>query len=141
MTQNIKNEHGNGLVLILLALSILALVWLFTPFIAYLFLSLLICISTSSSFNKLSKKYSKNLAAIIMTLLVTVLLILPLGYILFFSGIEITNLINKLQSDYQVNEIRRIKDQIILGLPISDSIREFLDSSLRNNFESIAFAI
>ena len=141
MTQNIKNEHGNGLVLILLALSILALVWLFTPFIAYLFLSLLICISTYSSFNKLSKKYSKNLAAIIMTLLVTVLLILPLGYILFFSGIEITNLINKLQSDYQVSEIRRIKDQIILGLPISDSIREFLDSSLRNNFESIAFAI
>lgn len=141
MTQNIKNEHGNGLVLILLALSILSLVWLFTPFIAYLFLSLLICISTYSSFNKLSKKYSKNLAAIIMTVLVTVLLILPLGYILFFSGIEITNLINKLQSDYQVSEIRRIKDQIILGLPISDSIREFLDSSLRNNFESIAFAI
>ena len=141
MTQNSQNGHGNGLVLILLALSILALVWLFTPFIAYLFLSLLICISTYSSFIKISDKYSKNLAAIIMTILVTVLLILPLGYILFFSGIEITNLINKLQSDYQVSEIRRIKDQIILGLPISDSIREFLDSSLRNNFESIAFAI
>tara|TARA_B110000003_G_scaffold62293_1_gene62680 strand:- start:1952 stop:2830 length:879 start_codon:yes stop_codon:yes gene_type:complete len=76
-----------------------------------------------------------------MTVLVTVLLILPLGYILFFSGIEITNLINKLQSDYQISEIRKIKDQIILGLPISDSMREFLDSSLRNNFESIAFAI
>ena len=142
MTQNTKNSHGNGLVLILLALSILALVWLFTPFIAYLFLSLLICISTYSSFIKISDKYSKNLAAIIMTILVTVLLILPLGYILFFSGIEITNLINKLQSDYQVSEIRRIKDQIILGLPISDSIREFLEWCLSsNNFESIAFAI
>ena len=103
MTQNTQNGHGNGLVLILLALSILALVWLFTPFIAYLFLSLLICISTYSSFIKISDKYSKNLAAIIMTILVTVLLILPLGYILFFSGIEITNLINKLQSDYQVS--------------------------------------
>ena len=71
MTQNTKNGHGNGLVLILLALSILALVWLFTPFIAYLFLSLLICISTYSSFIKISDKYSKNLAAIIMTILVT----------------------------------------------------------------------
>ena len=141
MSEKIDNSHGNGLVLILLALSILALVWLFTPFIAYLFLSLLICISTYSSFIKLSDKYSKNLSAIIMTVLVTVLLILPLGYILFFSGIEITNLINKLQSDYQISEIRKIKDQIILGLPISDSMREFLDSSLRNNFESIAFAI
>ena len=124
MSEKIDNSHGNGLVLILLALSILALVWLFTPFIAYLFLSLLICISTYSSFIKLSNKYSKNLSSIIMTVLVTVLLILPLGYILFFSGIEITNLINKLQSDYQISEIRKIKDQIILGLPISDSMRE-----------------
>ena len=99
--------------------SIAAIIWLFTPFIAYLFLSLLICISTYSSFNKLSNKYSKNLAAVIMTLLVTVLLIMPLGYILLVSGIEITALINKLQSDYQVSEISRITDQIIMGLPIS----------------------
>ena len=141
MTENVNNRHGNGLVLILLALSIAAIIWLFTPFIAYLFLSLLICISTYSSFNKLSNKYSKNLAAVIMTLLVTVLLILPLGYILLVSGIEITALINKLQSDYQVSEISRITDQIIMGLPISDSIREFLDNSLRNNLEGIAFAI
>ena len=141
MVRNVNKSHGNGLVLILLALSILALVWLFTPFIAYLFLSLLICISTYSSYLKLSHKYSKNRAAIIMTLLVTTLLILPLGYILLVSGIEITALINKLQSDFQMGEISRITDQIIMGLPLSDSIREFLDSSLRNNLEAIAIAI
>ena len=76
-----------------------------------------------------------------MTLLVTTLLILPLGYILLVSGIEITALINKLQSDFQMGEISRITDQIIMGLPLSDSIREFLDSSLRNNLEAIAIAI
>tara|TARA_B110000967_G_C18846199_1_gene542133 strand:+ start:349 stop:1443 length:1095 start_codon:yes stop_codon:yes gene_type:complete len=141
LQENINKSHGNGLVLILLALSIFALVWLFTPFIAYLFLSILICISTFSSFDSLSKKYSKNRAAIIMTLLVTSLLILPLGYILLISGIEITALINKLQNDFQVGEINKITDQIIMGLPLSDSIREFLDSSLRNNLESIAIAI
>ena len=141
MTENVNNRHGNGLVLILLALSILAIVWLFTPFIAYLFLSLLICISTFSSFNNLSNKYSKHLAAAIMTLLVTILLILPLGYILLVSGIEITALINRLQSDFQLSEISRITDEIIMGLPLSDSIREFLDSSLRNNLEGIAIAI
>ena len=123
MTENVNNRHGNGLVLILLALSILAIVWLFTPFIAYLFLSLLICISTFSSFNNLSNKYSKHLAAAIMTLLVTILLILPLGYILLVSGIEITALINRLQSDFQLSEISRITDEIIMGLPLSDSIR------------------
>jgi predicted PurR-regulated permease PerM len=138
---SINRSHGNGLVLILLALAILALVWLFTPFIAYLFLSLLICISTFSSFVNLSQKYSKNRAAILMTLLVTMLLILPLGYILLVSGIEVTALINKLQNDFQMSEISRITDEIIMGLPLSDSIREFLDSSLRNNLESIAIAI
>jgi len=141
VTESVNNRHGNGLVLILLALSILAIVWLFTPFIAYLFLSLLICISTFSSFDKIAQKQSKNRAALMMTLLVTVLLILPLGYILLVSGIETTALINRLQSDFQLNEISRITDEIIMGLPLSDSIREFLDSSLRNNLESIAIAI
>ena len=76
-----------------------------------------------------------------MTLLVTTLLILPLGYILLVSGIEITALINKLQSDFKMGEISRITDEVIMGLPLSDSIREFLDSSLRNNLESIAIAV
>ena len=138
MSEKIDNSHGNGLVLILLALSILALVWLFTPFIAYLFLSLLICISTYSSFSSLSEKRSKKMAAMIMTLAVTILLILPLGYILLVSGIETTSLINKLQSDFQLSEINRITDEIIMGLPLTESIREFLDNSLRNNLESIA---
>tara|TARA_B110000008_G_scaffold190833_1_gene189577 strand:+ start:117 stop:1190 length:1074 start_codon:yes stop_codon:yes gene_type:complete len=141
VAESVNNRHGNGLVLILLALSILAIVWLFTPFIAYLFLSLLICISTFSSFNRLAQKQSKNMAALIMTLLVTVLLILPLGYILLVSGIEITALINRLQSDFQLSEINRITDEVIMGLPLSDSIREFLESSLRNNLEGIAIAI
>ena len=141
MSEKIDNSHGNGLVLILLALSILALVWLFTPFIAYLFLSLLICISTYSSFSSLSEKRSKKMAAMIMTLAVTILLILPLGYILLVSGIETTSLINKLQSDFQLSEINRITDEIIMGLPLTESIREFLDNSLRNNLESIAVGV
>ena len=76
-----------------------------------------------------------------MTLLVTTLLILPIGYILLVSGIEITALINKLQSDFKMGEISRITDEVIMGLPLSDSIREFIDSSLRNNLESIAIAV
>jgi predicted PurR-regulated permease PerM len=141
VAESVNNRHDNGLVLILLALSILAIVWLFTPFIAYLFLSLLICISTFESFSKLSKRRSKKLAALMMTLLVTILLILPLGYILLVSGIETSALINKLQSDFQLSEISRITDEIVVSLPLTDSIREFLDGSLRNNLESIAVGV
>ena len=81
------------------------------------------------------------MSALIMTLAVTILLILPLGYILLVSGIETTTLINKLQSDFQLSEINRITDEIIMGLPLTESIREFLDNSLRNNLESIAVGV
>ena len=79
MTQNTNNGHGNGLILTLLALSAIAIMWLFTPFLPSLFLSLLICITTYNGFKKLSQKYSLKQAAMIMTLGVTVLLILPLS--------------------------------------------------------------
>jgi len=82
MTQNTKNGHGNGLILTLLALSAIAIIWLFTPFLPSLFLSLLICITTYSGFNKLSQRYSLKQSAMIMTLGVTVVLILPLSYVM-----------------------------------------------------------
>ncbi len=141
MTQNTQNGHGNGLILVLLALSAIAIIWLFTPFLPSLFLSLLICITTYSGFNKLSQKYSSKQAAMIMTLGVTVLLILPLSYVMLVSGIEVSGLINKIQNDFQISEIRRILDQTITGLPFSDSMREFLDSTLRNNIEGIVITI
>jgi len=141
MTQHIKNGHGSGLILALLALSAIAITWLFTPFLPSLFLSLLICITTNSGFNKLSQKYSSKQAAMIMTLGVTVLLILPLSYVMLISGIEVSGLISKIQNDFQISGIRRILDQTIIGLPLSDSIREFLDTTLRNNIESIVITV
>ena len=141
MTQNIKNEHGNGLILILLFLSAFAILWLFTPFLPSLFLSLLICITTYSSFSNLSQKYTSKQASLIMTLVVTVLLILPLSYVMLVSGIEVSGLINRIQNDFQISEISRILDQTIMGLPLSDSMREFLDSTLRNNIEGIALTV
>ena len=141
MTQNIKNEHGNSLILILLFLSAFAILWLFTPFLPSLFLSLLICITTYSSFSKLSQKYTSKQASLIMTLVVTVLLILPLSYVMLVSGIEVSGLINRIQNDFQISEISRILDQTIMGLPLSDSMREFLDSTLRNNIEGIAITV
>ena len=76
-----------------------------------------------------------------MTLGVTVLLIFPLSYVMLISGIEVSGLINKIQDDFQISEIRRILDQTIIGLPLSDSMREFLDTTLRNNIEGIVITI
>ena len=136
-----KPQNGNGLIIALLAISAIAIMWLFTPFLPALFLSLLICITTYSGFNKLSQRCSLSQAAIIMTLGVTVLFILPLSYLMMVGGIEVSGLIIEIQDDFQISEIRRILDQIIVGLPLSDSMRELLDSTLRNNIEGIVIAL
>jgi predicted PurR-regulated permease PerM len=102
-------------------------------------LSLLICITTYGSFKKLSQKYTLKKASLLMTLGVTIILIIPLSYVLLISGIEVTSLINKIQNDFEIIEISRILDQTIMGLPISDSMREFIDNTLRNNI-SMFFA-
>ena len=136
-----KPQKGNVLIISLLAISVIAIMWLFTPFLPSLFLSLLICITTYSGFNKLSQKRSSKQSAMIMTFGVTVLLILPLSYVMLVSGIEVSVLINKIQNDFQISDIRRILDQTITGLPFSDSMREFLDSTLRNNIEGIVITI
>ena len=138
MEKKINNSHGDVLILILLLLSTLAIFWLFTPFLPSLFFSLLICITTYSGFNNLSQKYTPKQASLLMTLAVTVVLIVPLSYVMLVSGIEISNLINRIQSDFEINEINRILDQTISGLPLSDSTREFINSTFRNNIESIA---
>ena len=138
MVKKINNPHSNGLILILLLLSTLAILWLFTPFLPSLFMSLLICIATYSSFTSLSQKYSPKQSSLIITLVVTIVLIIPLSYVMLVSGIEVSSLINKIQNDFQIDDISRILDQTIIGLPLSDSMREFLDSSLRNNIEGLA---
>ena len=136
-----KSQNGNGLIIALLAISAITIMWLFTPFLPSLFLSLLICITTFSFFNKLSKRFSLRIAAIIMTLAVTVLFILPLSYLMMVGGIKVSGLIIEIQDDFQISEIRRILDQTIVGLPLPDSMRELLDTTLRNNIEGIVIAL
>ena len=141
MTENKKNIHESVLILTLLALSSAALIWLFTPFLPALFLSLLICITTYSGFNKLAQNYSHHRAALVMVFGVTILLILPLSYVILVSGIEVTALIRMLENNFQISEIRKIFDQTVAGLPLNDTIREFLDSTVKNNIESIVITI
>ncbi len=107
MTDNKKNIHENGLILTLLALSSAALIWLFAPFLPALFLSLLICITTYSGFNKLTQTYSHHRAALVMVLGVTILLILPLSYVILVSGIEVTGLIRMLEDNFKISEITK----------------------------------
>ncbi len=136
---NAPYEHGFMLSLLVLAIG--GLIWLFTPFIPALFLALLIAIATFSQYNKFQQKFSNSVSALIMTLLVTVILILPLSYILLISGLEISALIQTINTDFDAKQSDQILYQTISGLPLSDSLKVTLNSALNNNMEGFLISI
>lgn len=135
----IPYEHGFMLTLLILAIA--GLIWLFTPFIPALFLALLIAIATFSQYIKLQKKISNSSSALLMTLLVTVVLILPLSYILLISGLEISALIQNINTNFTVEQSNQLLLQTITGLPLSDSLKVTLNSALSNNLENFIINI
>lgn len=140
---NINNQtpFEHGFMLSLLLLAIAGLIWLFTPFIPSLFLALLIAIASFNQYKQLQNRFSDGVSALIMTLLITVILILPLSYILLMSGIEISNLIQTIKSDFTAENSKQIVDQIIMTLPISDSIINSLKGAIGNNLDGIIISI
>ncbi len=137
MSEITTNKSEDGFILTLLGISTIALIWLFTPFLPALFLSLLISITSYSIFTSLAEKSNKCRASLIMTLGVTVLLILPLSYLMLVGGIEISSMIRTLQENYQLSEVERLIDETIIGLSLPETMRELIDSALKNNLESI----
>jgi predicted PurR-regulated permease PerM len=136
---NAPYEHGFMLSLLLLAIG--GLIWLFTPFIPSLFLALLIAIATFGQYRKFQQKFSDSSAALLMTLLITVVLILPLSYILLISGLEISALIQTINTDFDTKQSDQILYQTISGLPLSDSIKVTLNSALSSNMEGFLISI
>ncbi|CAC9597884.1 hypothetical protein [uncultured Gammaproteobacteria bacterium] len=141
MNKKTKTPYEHGFILSLLLLAIGGLIWLFMPFIPSLFLALLIAIASFTQYTKLQTRFSASVSAIIMTLLITVILILPLSYILLMSGIEISNLIQIIKLDFTVESSKQIFNQIIMTLPLSDSIINNLKDSIGNNLDSIIISL
>ena len=136
---NAPYEHGFMLSLLILAIG--GLIWLFTPFIPALFLALLIAISTFGQYHKFQQKLSDTNSALVMTLLVTVILILPLSYILLISGLEISALIQNINTNFTNEQSNQIVHQTIAGLPLSDSLKITLNSVISNNLEEFLISI
>ncbi len=132
-----NRPYEHGFMLSLLTLAIVGLIWLFSPFIPALFFSLLIAIATFGQYQKISNNFSNSISALIMTLLVTFILILPLGYILLVSGLEISNLIQNINSNFDIGSISQLISSTISGLPISENIQNTIYASINNNLESL----
>ena len=136
-----KAPYEHGFMLSLLILAIGGLIWLFSPFIPALFLSLMIAIATFSYYQKLQIRFSSNISALLSTLLITIILILPLSYILLVSTLEISTLIQTLDSQFDYQQVSQISKQTIAGLPLPNSIITSLSSALNNNLESLLITV
>ncbi len=136
-----NNPYEHGFMLSLLIFAVAGLIWLFTPFIPALFLALLIAIASFSQYQKIQQKYSNTTSALLMTLLITLILILPLGYILLLSGLEISTLIQRINTDFDLQNSAQILSQILASLPLSESIKTTLQEALNNNLESILISV
>ncbi|WXU00021.1 MAG: Putative transport protein YdiK [Catillopecten margaritatus gill symbiont] len=134
---NNTTPYEHGFILSLLVLAIGGMLWLFSPFIPALFLALLIAIATFTHYRRLKNRYSEARAALIMTLLVTVALIMPLSYILLVSGLEISTLIQMINTDFDATKINQIFHQVITGLPLSESIKMTLDTAFSSNLDGL----
>ncbi|KAA0438680.1 MAG: AI-2E family transporter, partial [Candidatus Thioglobus sp.] len=132
-----NNSYQYNFMLGLLLFAFFSLIWLFYPFIPALFLAMLIAIATFSQYRKLRQKMTDMPAAILMTLLLTIVLIIPLSYILLVSGLEISELIRTINSNFDMQKNQQILQQIISGLPLSDSIKAPLNTALDNNLEGL----
>jgi predicted PurR-regulated permease PerM len=141
MNTNTQKPFEHGFMLSLLLLAIGGLIWLFTPFISALFLSLMIAIATFSRYEQLQNKFSSSNSALLTTLLVTIVLILPLGYILLISTLEISTLIQTINHDFNFDQITQIFNQTVAKLPLSDAIKTTLSSALNNNLETLLIGV
>jgi predicted PurR-regulated permease PerM len=141
MNPNTQKPFEHGFMLSLLLLAIGGLIWLFTPFISALFLSLMIAIATFSKYEQLQNRFSSSNSALLTTLLVTIVLILPLGYILLISTLEVSTLIQTINHDFNFDQITQIFNQTVAKLPLSDAIKTTLSSALNNNLETLLIGV
>ncbi len=141
MNTNTQKPFEHGFMLSLLLLAIGGLIWLFTPFISALFLSLMIAIATFSRYEQLQNRFSSSNSALLTTLLVTIVLILPLGYILLISTLEVSTLIQTINHDFNFDQITQIFNQTVAKLPLSDTIKTTLSSALNNNLETLLIGV
>ena len=136
-----NRPYEHGFILSLLLIAIAGLLWLFAPFIPALFFALLIAIATFSRYQQLQQRFSQTWASLLMTTLVTIALILPLGYILLVSGLEISLLIQNINTQFDFAHINQLLQSTIAGLPLSESLQSTLSGSINNNLESFLLSI
>ncbi len=132
-----QNSLEANFILLLVAMAIIALTWLFSPFLPALFFSILIAISTYGYYEKLSLKLTNTKAALIMCLGCALILVLPIAYVFLVSSIEVSAVLQNINTQFDPDKTYTILEK----LPFSNHNNEMIIEILKNNIEPILIEI
>ncbi|MBF0436590.1 MAG: AI-2E family transporter [Magnetococcales bacterium] len=135
--------HQNGFLLLLIALAIAGLLWLFTPFLPGLFLAVLLATATFPMYRRLTRYLSlgSDKAALIMTVLILLLVISPILYLLSASAIMASDVVFSLKNWATGLENHTVLVEtlrtLLQALPIPEVFQNFLTEQITNNQETL----
>ena len=95
-----RQPYEDGFLILLIILAITGLIWLFAPFLQALFFAAILATATYPLYQIFYQRldHNPNQAALVMSLLVIIVLILPLSYLLTVASIEVGQTYGKLQA-------------------------------------------
>ena len=123
-----------GFLLLLIILAAAALVWLFAPFWQALFLAMILATATYGGYEAVCRRWclDVNTAALVMTALVLVVMVLPLGYLLVKVSVQAGAFYGHAQSwlaQLQPDELMRRFGQ---WLPVELEVQQALLAQLQD---------
>lgn len=139
--------HQHGFLLLLMALAITGLLWLFIPFLPGLFLAMLLATATFPLYERLTRYLSlgSEKAALIMTVLIFLLVISPILYLLSASAIMASDVVISLRTWATGLENHTVVVEtlrtILQSLPIPELFQNFLLEQITNNQETLIHSV
>jgi len=131
----------NQFILIIMILAVTILAWLFSPFLPSIFLAILISVSTFSILKSLRMKFSILFSSILLTLGITFILLMPLGYLLILTGIEGARLTQEINQNFDIEQIHQLVQSIKASEHLPLVIKDNLFGALNFKIETFIFAI
>lgn len=141
MTDNSFKHYQNRFMLTLMVLAILSLAFLFSPFLPALFFAILVATASYDYQQKLAKKVSKTQSALLMCFGVTLLIVLPLFYVLLVVGVEASQILSAIKNKLEYQDILTTIKNFLTQTPLPDYLKAPIITALENNIQSIVLGL
>lgn len=141
------NEHPyeQGFLLFLIVAAVAGLTFLFQPFLPALALAVVIATSTFPIYRRLQDRLKRQeLASLLTTLLVALLVIAPLIYLLLATGFKASDLYRTIKTYIDTADTAQLVEQLkamLAVLPLPDNIVDTAYTSVKENIGSIVGAV